>query len=955
MMSAAAGTLSVSAQTVIFTNNFSTQSDFDKFTVVDYNGDDHTGDGNTWQWNEWVQDAEYRYSSTNAADDWLITPNLSLKKGYEYTFTFSAKAQRTAWPEAYSVLIGQGTDVSKYTTIKAKTAITNTDFEDQTVTTTVTADGNYRFAIRCQSDVDMSTFYVKKVTVTQGVKTSTPDKVSNLKVTPAPNGKLEATVSFVAPTTAADGSTLSSLSSIAIYGAVGLLKTIDNPKPGDSYSFTDVNVIQGWNTYRVIASNADGDGTEAVDSAYVGEDTPKAPSSANMADNGDGTATISWSAPSAIGVNNGYVDVSKLSYSIYSEDNDGNATLLKSNVSGTTYSVALPSDSEQNIHFYRITAKSSAGESSYALVEITTGEPYTLPYLESFAGGKTSHFAVGQKTGANGFAPVTYMSADDDGGSMIAAGVQSGETAEVNFGKISLKGTLNPILSFNYFAIANRTGKAYAIVRTPNGTDNIVKTINLADVSASGWQAERVELPAFVSYDYVTLVFRVKPTSGNTTFGIDAVSIRDVKANDLSISISAPASVKAGNNAKITATVKNNGSTTASSYVVKFFVGGKEVSSTAGAPVAADGSASFTYDYEAKVTSPEQVDVYAMVEFDGDENIADNTSETVVLKVTQPSVPTVNDLKASASASGNILSWTGITTLPETVTEDFESYDDFTISDFGPWTLYDGDKEKTWKPSMYSDFTNAGSPMAYIVFNPSALGIDLTNDENAEYVPHSGKKFAASMAADSYLTGNNDWLISEMLSGDKQTIKVFAKSFDATGYYKETFEVRYSSTGNAPEDFTQTVREQTAGSTWAEYSFDIPAGARYFAIVCTSSNKMMLQLDDITYVKGGLSAENYNIYRDKQLIATVAAQATTYIDTTAPEGNHVYNVTAVYSEGESALSNDASIISTGINEVRADGTEVDDQSFYNLSGERVSRNFRGIVIHNGKKYVRKTK
>lgn len=256
---------------------------------------------------------------------------------------------------------------------------------------------------------------------------------------------------------------------------------------------------------------------------------------------------------------------------------------------------------------------------------------------------------------------------------------------------------------------------------------------------------------------------------------------------------------------------------------------------------------------------------------------------------------------------------------------------------------------------MYPDFTNAGSPMAYIVFNPSALGIDLTNDENAEYVPHSGKKFAASMAADSYLTGNNDWLISEMLSGDKQTIKVFAKSFDATGYYKETFEVRYSSTGNAPEDFTQTVREQTAGSTWAEYSFDIPAGARYFAIVCTSSNKMMLQLDDITYVKGGLSAENYNIYRDKQLIATVAAPATTYIDTTAPEGNHVYNVTAVYSEGESALSNDASIISTGINEVCADGTEVDDQSFYNLSGERVSRNFRGIVIHNGKKYVRKTK
>ena len=116
---------------------------------------------------------------------------------------------------------------------------------------------------------------------------------------------------------------------------------------------------------------------------------------------------------------------------------------------------------------------------------------------------------------------------------------------------------------------------------------------------------------------------------------------------------------------------------------------------------------------------------------------------------------------------------------------------------------------------------------------------------------------------------------------------------------------------------------------------------------------MMLQLDDITYIKGGLSAESYNIYRDKELIATVAAPTTKYTDTTAPEGKHIYNVTAIYSDGESALSNEASSITTGIYEV-VNGKKVDgNQPAYNLSGQHVGSGFRGIVIRNGRKFIAK--
>ena len=62
----------------------------------------------------------------------------------------------------------------------------------------------------------------------------------------------------------------------------------------------------------------------------------------------------------------------------------------------------------------------------------------------------------------------------------------------------------------------------------------------LADITAAGWQNAKSVLSAFTSYDYVTLIFRVKSTMNNTSFGIDAVSVRDVKANDLAISIVAP-------------------------------------------------------------------------------------------------------------------------------------------------------------------------------------------------------------------------------------------------------------------------------------------------------------------------------------------------------------------------------------------------------------------------------
>jgi len=944
MAAAATMPLSAAAQTEVFSNSFSTQADFNQFTVVDYNGDDHSGDGNTWQYNEWGPNAYYRYSSSNAADDWLITPELSLEAGTKYVFACNAKAQNSNFPEVISVLIGQGTDVASYTTIMNKTAINSTDYAEQTVETTVATSGKYRFAIRCQSDADMSTLSVNKVTVTATTAAGAPGKVTGLSATAAEAGALKATISFTAPTVSADGSELTALTAINVYKNGTLVGSLANPSPGATGSVEDANATEGWNIYEVKAANAQGEGEGVIDSVYVGNDTPTAPKNFVVKDNNDGTATFSWAAPDSKGVNGGYVDVASLLYNVYYEADDDNVTAVASDLSALTTNVTLPTVSDQDFAFYRVTAKSADGkEGSYALTSLIVGTPYELPYAESFAGANPQHFAAGTKTGANGFSAVTWMAADEDGGSMMASGVGTYETVTLHMGKIHIAAdATNPTLKFSAYGIKGRNAKLYVEVITPDQTKKALKVIDYSVEEETAWKSYTIDMSDYKGKDYIVLQFRGVASENKCTFGVDNITLREVKAKDLSITIAASEGVKTGETTRVKATVENVGADEAASFSVDFYVDGALAYTATGSALAADGRQTFSYDYTAKVTDPDQREIYAVVNFDGDENADNNTTDAVKLSIVRSTMPTVTDLAGAEDNGSVVLNWSSVDTPTETVTEDFESYDDFTISSLGAWTLYDGDGEKTWKPSMYPNFTNAGSPMAYIVFNPSALGIDLSDDDNASYVPHGGNKFLASMAANSYYVGNNDFLISERLTGAEQIITLWAKSFDASGYYSETFEVRYSTTDNKPESFTQTVLSQTATATWTMYSATLPAGAKYFAVVCTSADKMMLQLDDISYQKGGLTANEYNVYCDNELVGTVSGDITTFTYKPSDNAAHVYNVTAVYDEGESELSNDATVELTGISLVEAD--RVSEGVHYGLNGARIPADAKGIHV-----------
>jgi len=168
----------------------------------------------------------------------------------------------------------------------------------------------------------------------------------------------------------------------------------------------------------------------------------------------------------------------------------------------------------------------------------------------------------------------------------------------------------------------------------------------------------------------------------------------------------------------------------------------------------------------------------------------------------------------------------------------------------------------------------------------------------------------------------DDWLISPELSGNAQTISFYATEI-TDQYGHESYEVLYSTTDTNPESFTK-VLDCTATTEWVEITADLPEGAKYFAIRNVSFDIFGLMIDDVTFEASaavaaakGVDAEvtGYNIYRDGELIATVAGDVYEYVDVNEVDGIHYYNVTALYGAIESPLSNTVSVV-TAIEEIQ---------------------------------------
>ncbi len=918
------------------------------WTVEDKNNDGIVWGADTGLGNFMVYDGT---SQKQAADDWVVSPPLQLTAGMTYQIATSAFYYGSGL-QLISAGYGTGDDPSEYTTVIPETtvnaALSWTGSLQPTVlngTFTPSVSGNYRIGFHCTSK-ERGYLILNGVKVTEasaeGVR---PAKVADLVVEVGAKGAVSSKVKFTVPTKDVNGSALTSVSKVQIYrdNTSDAIKTYTSPTPGEAIEWQDETVTTGEHPYSVVVTANEYRSEEAKATVYVGVDTPKAPTNFKGYDNLDGTVTFTWDPiTEKDGAHGGYVDTSELYYSVYNlyygylQEVTGGTGLTKNSltVSGISYEGAQ-SLLQYVVYAQTNTPADTLATSDYARVEtFVVGGAYSLPYEESFSNGSLTKGPWAIASSYAGRFGLSTSSADGDNGSIYFVPSNVATSARLDGPKVDVSNAANPTLSFAYYAYPGSDGRINVYVKRNGQTLLPVGSVDYSSLDGNeGWRTASFDLTEFstagITNGYLCPYFEA--VSEETTVTIDQVRIFDAVNNNLEASLDAPARAQAGKSASIVVKVRNLGLSAANNYKVHAYVNNKLVETQEETEGLASGdSKEYEFAYTPALNEKSFV-TYGEVEWDDDQLMDNNVTSEAVVEVTFSSLPSVDDLAASMNGSDAVLTWSEKNTENAEVTETFENYDPFASAKVGDWTLYDGDKAGTYTFGGIS-FQGMGNAMSYVVFNPYATtGLSGSNLEQFASIfgAHSGKQYMGSCSATIDTgTPTSDWLITPELSGEEQTVTFYAFSpsdevnagVSSPSGGPETFDVYYSEDDTNVNSFIKLKENLEATCDWTKFSVDVPEGAKYVAVVHTTTGSttsygyepFWFGVDDFTYRTAALKIIGYNVYRDGKLLKKLDSKTTSYTDANVGDGYHTYNVIVSYATGDSGLSNTASVGTVGI-------------------------------------------
>ena len=967
-------------QTFDFTQNL-----LDLFGVIDNNGD-----GKTWSWSE-SNGAYYPYSSSNAADDYLITMPFKLKAGKKYNVIVTAK--NSGYDEKFEVLAGKEPTVAGLTekvipetTISGDDEATNSVWNEYEGTFAPAEDGSYNFAIHATSDADMFNLCVKTLVVELAPEETAPAAVADFAVAAGAEGALEANLTFTAPAKAINGNALEGNVDVKIYRDNELVNTLTGVAAGSAQSWKDTNVENGKiYTYYVVAANESGDGLKSEKvSTFIGID--EVGDVANIQVTGTTANTISMSWDAVAGKNGGYVNLADVKYAVVSMHvetvwfwqvlvvDDVLATVTGQ----TSATFDYPCDEgEQDYKYFGVVALQGdaaapaagdefAGGYTWALV----GAPYELPFAESFTGGNLAYgtWAVDGCENTYGFR--TGVASDDDCALAITTVDEPG-LVRLESGRVNIKGVANPTLLFDAMGIGAANAKVFA---SKDGGDwEVIATVPVTE----NYSTVKVSLANVNTERFVRFAIGIDVTNPSIATGyddngnvvldygdlllIDNIKIVDLYQYNLVADIKAPKSVVAGQKAKIVATVTNAGENPVKDYVVSITAGNKALTNVIGdkelAPFTKD---IIEVDYETSIFDETgDVTLTVNVQYENELLPEDNTASAIIT-ITEPTATAPTSLLAEdKGAAGVDLTWTVAAAGTEEVFENFTSYENGANEALGDWTLVNNNGAS--KGSIFNDLSlaNDGLVKAWEVMKPSEYGIGNTlfNGPNGS-LEEAYLISAYNLDGQSY-PDNDDWLISPELPGIAQEISFAIGALDVQ-YGPSSYEVLVSSTDSEIASFTKVAEGTLTSAGWNSVTAQLPEGTKYFAIRNNTSGDgaMCVMLGDIKFTaNSSATAASFNIYVEQVKVASVEGDKTTY--TVAADkltaGEHTFAVTAVYANGAESKPVTATItVATDIRQIAADGKPVD---VYSIDGKLIrnqAKSFdglKGLYIVNGKKIM----
>ncbi|MCM1006297.1 MAG: choice-of-anchor J domain-containing protein [Prevotella sp.] len=228
-------------------------------------------------------------------------------------------------------------------------------------TLTEFADGNEFIGLYCTDPI---------------AKPKAPAACEALSVSYAKPSSNNAAVRCMLPTCTVDGSELTD--------PVTFILKIDGEQkvstealaPGSVYSGT-FTLDNGVHKVEAVCQNAEGTGISASVATFAGADTPAAPQDLSATLNGATSVNLSWTAPE-VGVNGGWFDTAKLSYSI-----TRNGTEIASGLTETSYKDTVGEELADYTYIVS-TVYDGVVCANSSPVTIIAGAYATLPYSNDF-------------------------------------------------------------------------------------------------------------------------------------------------------------------------------------------------------------------------------------------------------------------------------------------------------------------------------------------------------------------------------------------------------------------------------------------------------------------------------------------------------------------------------------------------------------------------------------------
>lgn len=529
-----------------YTNTFDEKTSGDFFTTE--NPDNQTGNECRWKWNSYSQYLELSYYVQNPVENiWLYMPAIQLEQDevYELSFIWNHSLYGGGCP-GY-VTIGMQPEAEAQTDTLAY--LPNTDYGANLpiVCDIVTdASGKHYPSVYIKGDTqnafimpNIDSLVIKHVT-----SAFAPYKVENLSVEHNMEGKLEATLSFTAPTTDFAGRDLTENFKVDIFrGANSTIpvNTFEDVQPGQALTWTDQLSEQGLVDYLVVATNEAGRGKEALDTTYVGIDLPQAVTDFVVKGNADNTGVeMSWTAPET-GINGGVLDES-LSYVVVeyfpNETDPEKMMAILGTTQETSYAQTNIETADQAVHYYGVITTTSTGVGQAVLDDVVLGQLYDLPFRESFANGaaSTATWMIGSD---NQQAAVWYAGQDDEqytsqdgdnGFALYINGVMMGSmyyTATFTTPKFRLAAEDNKLTFYVYHGIASESTPRPSLIVSQNINDGAYTDVSdsIFVTEGTGWQQHTVELETAPDARYATVQFKAGASNYTEWVLIDNIVI----------------------------------------------------------------------------------------------------------------------------------------------------------------------------------------------------------------------------------------------------------------------------------------------------------------------------------------------------------------------------------------------------------------------------------------------